>query len=58
MKKCANMTQENLKLNNYKSKILKDFHKLLKISNNFQGIVTDLPYGRNFKNIKNPEEIC
>ena len=44
------ISKENLEINNYKSKILKsDFQKLVKISNNFDGIVTDLPYGRSSK---------
>ena len=44
--------------NNFKSKILKsDFKELLKISNNFDAIVTDLPYGKSSKTSEKPEEI-
>ena len=51
------ISKENLKINNYKSKILKsDFQKLVKISNDFDGIVTDLPYGRSSKASEKPEE--
>ncbi len=56
--KMCNMTRENLKLNNFKSKVLKsDFNELLKISNNFDAIVTDLPYGKSSKTSEKPEEI-
>ncbi len=56
--KMCEMSKENLKLNNYKSKILKsDFKELIKISNDFKGIVTDLPYGRSSKSSEKPEEI-
>ena len=56
--KMCNMTKENLKLNNFKSKILKsDFKELLKISNNFDAIVTDLTYGKSSKTSEKPEEI-
>ena len=56
--KMCEMSKENLKLNNYKSKILKsDFKELIKISNDFNGIVTDLPYGRSSKSSEKPEEI-
>ena len=56
--KMCEMSKENLKLNNYKSKILKsDFEELIKISNDFNGIVTDLPYGRSSKLSEKPEEI-
>ena len=56
--KMYNMTKENLELNNYKSKILKsDFQELVKISDNYDGIVTDLPYGKSSKTSEKPEEI-
>ncbi len=56
--KMCEISKENLKINNYKSKILKsDFQKLTKISDDFDGIVTDLPYGRSSKASDNPEEI-
>ena len=52
------ISKKNLKINNYKSKILKsDFQELVKISNDFDGIVTDLPYGRSSKASEKPEEI-
>ncbi|MDC1136271.1 DNA methyltransferase, partial [Nitrosopumilus sp.] len=48
--KMCEISKENLNFNNYKSKIFKsDFQELIKISNNFDGIVTDLPYGRSSK---------
>ena len=47
-------SKENLEINNYKSKILKsDFQELVKISDDFNGIVTDLPYGRSSKTSEN-----
>ncbi|MSS86269.1 MAG: 16S rRNA (cytosine(1402)-N(4))-methyltransferase [Thaumarchaeota archaeon] len=56
--KMCEISKENLKINNYKSKILKsDFQKLTKISDDFDGIVTDLPYGRSSKASDKPEEI-
>ena len=52
------ISKENLDLNNYKSKILKsDFQELVKISDDFNGIVTDLPYGRSSKTSEKPEKI-
>ena len=54
----CNLTRENLELNNYNSKVLKsDFQELVKISNNFDAIVTDLPYGKSSKTSEKPEEI-
>ena len=56
--KMCEISKENLKINNYKSKILKsDFQELVKISKDFDGIVTDLPYGRSSKASEKPEEI-
>ena len=56
--KMCNLTRENLELNNYNSKVLKsDFQELVKISNNFDAIVTDLPYGKSSKTSEKPEEI-
>ncbi|MDC0329518.1 DNA methyltransferase [Nitrosopumilus sp.] len=56
--KMCDMSKENLNLNNYKSKILNsDFQELIKISNDFNGIVTDLPYGRSSKSSEKPEEV-
>ena len=56
--KMCEMSNENLKINSYKSKILNsDFQELVKISNDFNGIVTDLPYGRSSKASEKPEEV-
>ncbi len=56
--KMYNISKENLKANGYKSKIFKsDFQELSKISGKFDGVVTDLPYGRASKSSEKPEEI-
>jgi tRNA (guanine10-N2)-dimethyltransferase len=56
--KMCEISRENLKTNGYKSKILKsDFQELVKISEKFDGIVTDLPYGRSSKTSEKPEDI-
>jgi len=56
--KMYEISKENLKANGYKSKVFKsDFQELLKISGKFDGIVTDLPYGRASKASQKPEEI-
>ena len=56
--KMYKISKENLKVNEYKSKVFKsDFQELLKISEKFDGIVTDLPYGRASKASEKPEEI-
>jgi tRNA (guanine10-N2)-dimethyltransferase len=56
--KMCTISKENLKVNGYKSRILnKDFQELVKISDEFDGIVTDLPYGRSSKVTENPEII-
>ena len=57
-KKMFEATKDNLKMNGYKSKIFNsDFQELVKISEKFDGIVTDLPYGKNTKISEKPEEI-
>jgi tRNA (guanine10-N2)-dimethyltransferase len=57
-KKMFEATKDNLKLNGYKSKIFNsDFQELVKITEKFDGIVTDLPYGKNTKISEKPEEI-
>ena len=57
-KKMFEATKNNLKMNGYKSKIFNsDFQELVKISEKFDGIVTDLPYGKNTKISEKPEEI-
>ena len=56
--KMCEISKENLKNNGYKSEILKsDFQELVKISEKFDGIVTDLPYGRSSKTSEKPEDI-
>ena len=56
--KMCKISKENLKVNGYKSKILKsDFQEFSKLSGKFDGIVTDLPYGRASKASEKPEEI-
>ena len=51
------ITKENLKANGFKSKIFQaDFHKMSEIASDFEGIVTDLPYGRNSKTSKEPKD--
>ena len=56
--KMYKISKENLKANGYKSKVFKsDFQELSKISGKFDGIVTDLPYGRASKASEKPEEI-
>ncbi len=56
--KMYKISKENLKANGYKSKVFKsDFRELSKISEKFDGIVTDLPYGRASKASEKPEEI-
>ncbi|MFQ5497495.1 MAG: TRM11 family SAM-dependent methyltransferase [Nitrosopumilus sp.] len=56
--KMVNMSKENLRTNEYNSDVIKsDFQEFLKLSGKFQGIVTDLPYGRSSKTSEKPEEI-
>ncbi len=56
--KMCEISKENLKANGYKSKVFRsDFKDLSKISGKFDGIVTDLPYGRASKASEKPEEI-
>ena len=56
--KMCEISKENLKENGYKPKIFKsDFREFVKISEKFDGIVTDLPYGRASKVSEEPEEI-
>ena len=56
--KMFQISKENLKANGYKSRILKsDFQEMSKISEKFDGVVTDLPYGRASKRTEKPEEI-
>ena len=56
--KMCEITKENLQRNGYNSEILNsDFQELTKISKKFEGIVTDLPYGRASKVSEKPEKI-
>lgn len=56
--KMYEISNENLNANGYRSKLIKgDFSELYKISEEFDGIVTDLPYGRASKASENPEDI-
>ena len=56
--KMYHISKENLDANGYKSKLIKDdFTELKKFEGEFDGIVTDLPYGRASKASENPEEI-
>ena len=56
--KMCEMTKENLQTNGYKSRVFNSgFQELTKISGKFDGIVTDLPYGRASKVSEKPEKI-
>ncbi|MBI5860344.1 MAG: methyltransferase domain-containing protein [Nitrosarchaeum sp.] len=56
--KMYNISRENLDANGYKSKIIKaDFSQLTNMIDEFDGIVTDLPYGTASKSSENPEEL-
>jgi len=56
--KMFKISKENLDANGYNSKIIKgDFSQLTKMIDEFDGIVTDLPYGTASKSSENPEEL-
>ena len=56
--KMCEISKKNLEANKYNSQVLKaDFQELVKISEQFDGIVTDMPYGRASKTSDNPEKI-
>jgi len=56
--KMCEMSKENLKVNGYKAQVIQsDFQELSKISEKFDGIVTDLPYGTASKTSEKPQEI-
>ncbi len=56
--KMCKISKENLRANGHNSEILKsDFKEIVNISEKFDGIVTDLPYGRSSKTSEKPEEI-
>ncbi|AFS81738.1 RNA methylase [Candidatus Nitrosopumilus koreensis AR1] len=57
-KKMVEITKKNLKENGYKSKIIHaDFQEIKNLSDKFDGIVTDFPYGKTSKTSEKPEEI-
>ena len=56
--KMYQISKENLNANGYKSKLIKDdFTGLTKLTEDVDGVVTDLPYGRASKSSENPEEL-
>jgi tRNA (guanine10-N2)-dimethyltransferase len=56
--KMYNISKENLDVNGFKSKIIKaDFRQMTDLVDEFDGIVTDLPYGTASKSSENPEEL-
>ncbi len=56
--KMCDIAKENLKANKYRSEVIKsEFQELSKISDKFDGIVTDLPYGIASKTTEKPQEI-
>lgn len=56
--KMVGITKKNLKENGYKSKIIhSDFQEIKNLSDKFDGIVTDFPYGKTSKISERPEEI-
>ena len=56
--KMYQISKKNLDINGFKSKLIKDdFSEMKKFAGEFDGIVTDLPYGRASKASENPEEI-
>ena len=56
--KMCNIAKENLKVNKFRSEVINsEFQELSKISDKFDGIVTDLPYGTASKTSEKPQEI-
>jgi len=56
--KMCGIARENLKVNGYHSEIINsEYQELSKISEKFDGIVTDLPYGTASKTSEKPQEI-
>ena len=56
--KMCKIAKENLKVNKYHSEVIKsEFQGLSKMSDKFDGIVTDLPYGTASKTSEKPQEI-
>ena len=57
-KKMWQKTKENLEANGYKSQVYNsDFQKLARYADQFDAIVTDLPYGRASKTSEKPEKM-
>ncbi|HET6517064.1 MAG TPA: DNA methyltransferase [Nitrosopumilaceae archaeon] len=57
-KKMCNVAMKNLKENKFDSKVFNSDYKYLnKIENRYDGIVTDLPYGRASKTSEPPEKL-
>jgi len=57
-KKMCNISNQNLKENQFSSKVVNaDFSHLKKIIKKYDGIVTDLPYGRASKSSDTPEKL-
>jgi tRNA (guanine10-N2)-dimethyltransferase len=56
--KMCNITKQNLDANGFNSKIIHgDFSKFTSFEDNFNAIVTDLPYGTASKASENPQEL-
>jgi tRNA (guanine10-N2)-dimethyltransferase len=56
--KMCNFAKENLKVNKYRSEVINsEFQGLSKISDKFDAIVTDLPYGTASKTSEKPQEV-
>ena len=56
--KMCKIAKENLKVNKYRSEVINsEFQGLSKISDKFDGIVTDLPYGTASKSSEKPQDI-
>lgn len=56
--KMCKISKENLEVNGYASKIINaDFSKLTEITKEFDGIVTDLPYGMASRISESPDEL-
>ena len=56
--KMCNIAKENLKVNKYHSEVINsEFQEISKISDKFDAIVTDLPYGTASKTSEKPQDI-
>jgi len=57
-KKMYHMSRENLSTNGFKSKVIHaNYDYLTEIKDQFDGIVTDIPYGRASKTTESPEKL-